>query len=250
MSDASNHRFGLPGLCVAAALGLIAFGAPTAQAAPPEWMLGGANVAANKTVSAKATFEPFTFENGENANHETAFETASLAMLLASTTMGPIWIGCKKAESAATKPLVLEAGGVARDEAIEFTQCSTSIKQSGHMKLSAVCQPVEPITVRAKFEIVLLLGAPAVRVKGEFGGSLTTIEIPSGCAFEGSYQVTETAFLKDCEAKLETEQSQHLVVEAAGGTLKLGSISATIDGSGTLKILEGGAEKTFSVLAS
>jgi hypothetical protein len=243
MNKVKNHRFGLIGLCVTAALALMAFAASAAQA-EGTWMINGVNVTADLVVELELLPEEYTFENGETT------ETAKVALLLGETALGPIWIGCKKAVSSA---VTLHASGGANG-GVNFSECSTSIKQAGHMKLSAICKPKEPIDAAFKALIVLHEKVPYLDLEGA-GGTFTTIEIPEGCALEGKYPVKGLVLVEDCKGEWAKELLEHLIKEAMGPTLALskgltfGGFTVSIDGSAFLHVYEKGVMKTYSILA-
>jgi hypothetical protein len=250
MSKVKNQRLGLIGLCVMAACALMAFAASGAQAeAGSAWMVGKTTLTSGTLlVEGVINPEPYTFENGEST------ETANVALLLGNTALGPIWIGCKKAVGADIT-LIANGGGTGK---VSFSECSTSIKQEGHMKLSTACKPVEPIEAGGKALIILHLGTPYAHLEGTEGaeGKFTTIVIPKGCALEGSYVVKGLVLVEDCEgaASFATEKLVHLIKEAMAPTLELstglffGKFGTQIDGSGNLEIFDGGVMKEFSGL--
>jgi len=274
MSKLKNNRLGLIGLCITAALSLMAFGAAGAQAAgctagsptlKPCWMLGGANVTSNTTVKAVLSPEEIEFENG------TGVDKVKAALLLTETSVGPTWISCKKAEGTA---VTIEAGGKASGN-VEFNECTTSLSEGGHMKLLPNCNPTQPISAGGHIEIVLHESEPYARVYGN-GDELVFAEVkfPENGLCSGlegnTFKVKGWTFVKDCKKLFEKEELTHLVEEAelqalaleiefeksnhekvkVKGGLFFGTHSAKIDGSGILEVFKGTTMETFSGLAS
>lgn len=250
MTNIKNRRLDRVWLYVMAVFALMAFAASAAQAAPPEWMVGGANISTNTVVPVKLSPELIEFQNGAGKDDVKA------GLLLSNTALGaPSWISCKKAESTAAG-ITLEAGGKAKGE-VEFTECSTSLlNASKQMTLSAVCAPKQPIKAGFVASLVLVGGVEYAKVEG-VGGTFTTLEFPNEeCSLSGQKsQEGGWILIRDCEGKFSTEQLSHLIEEdmaatlAAGGGLTLNGRPASLDGSFIMEVFQSGVMKTFSWLA-
>jgi hypothetical protein len=237
---------GLIGLCLSMALALMAFGASAAQAAgctaaaptlKPCWMIGGANVTAEKVVTLVAKPEPLGEKKEEHV----------VLLSTVGTTNTPISILCTKIEAVGEKIL---AEGVAHGE-VKFSTCETFLNGV----LSAVCKPEEPIVAKGLLLIALHEGKTYVLAEPEAGKPFTTIKYPDEeCALPDA-PITGQLWIEDCNGKAEEELSVHLIQEgkaagAALGGLFYGGHAATIDGSVNLELLEAGVSKKFSVLAA
>jgi hypothetical protein len=221
----SKTRLGLIGLCVTAAMAMMAFAASGAQAA--SWMVGGTTVTSNLPVDVVATLEEEATLLSKAAGSSVAISCASL-----------------KAEEE-----VLLGAGVAHGKVI-FTKCKTALNGSP----AAACTPKEPIVAKGLLLVVKHNGATYVLAEPESGKPFTTLTLGTEeeCAIGEEFDVTGQLWIEDCEGDPETELLTHLIQEgeeaaAALGGLFFGTHPATIDGSAIVEVFDGGM-KTFSVL--
>jgi len=245
MDSHRSHRLSLAGLCMTAALGLLALVTPAAQAAPPEWMVNGFNVSSNLPVVLSPEIEQISFE-----------ETQKRVLVLLGETAGvPLWFTC---EEVTPENIVLMASGTGSGEA-RFAHCKTLTRSGGVVTLNSNCTPKEPIVAAFNFSIALH-GTPTkayVKMTGaNAGGRFATITISNElCAFEGSYEVKGTFWIEDCTNQFEAELLTHLIKEGAIPASKLGGLTlggnpATLDGSVNLQLFDLTLMQKFSGLAS
>ncbi len=219
-------RLGLVGLCVTAAMAMMAFAASGAQAA--SWLVAGATVTANLPVELVITSDTPT-------------------RLMSKAVGDEIEIECKEYEA---KNAVLKSGGVATGE-VWFKNCETFIKEPGkEFKLTGACKPVEPIKAGGTLEAKKVGTTDEIKATGA-GGVFTIINLGPECAVGEEFEVTGTAWIKDCEGKALVDQLIHLIEEdmtqalAAGG-LKFGEEPASILGSVKVELFDSGM-KTFAI---
>jgi len=235
-------RFGLLGLCVTAAMALMAFGGasaaqaagctPTTPTAKPCWMLNNANVTADTTVTA-------------------TIEKDTLVLLLSKALSTTIAIDCLEQAFVGNKVL-LEASGKAKAE-VEFKKCH--IELGG--KPAIGCTLLEPVIAGNELQIALHEGEPLVKATNSTG-TLATLHFvdPTTCTLPLFVPVKGTFWILDCLGDPEIELTEHLIIEgklAAEmlGGLKFGAEPASIDGSVIIKEVKVGtsAALTFRILA-
>jgi hypothetical protein len=217
----SKTRLGLIGLCVTAAMAMMAFAASGAQAAA--WMVGGSTLnSGSLSVEVVATLE-------------------EEATLLSQAAGSSIAISCATLKA---EEVVLLGGGVAHGKLV-FTKCKTALKGSP----AAACNPKEPIVAKGLLLVVKHNGATYVLAEPESGKPFTTLTLGTEeeCAIGEEFAVTGQLWIVDCEGDPETELLTHLIQEgeeaaAALGGLFFGVNKATIDGSAIVEVFDGGME--------
>jgi hypothetical protein len=184
MSYAKNG-FRAFGLCLVAALGLMAFSAAGAQATTG-WLVGG------------------NFITGNTAIHASAHTEA----ILSTTQLGAlVEILCT---TLATKEGKLTSGTVEGLIKLEYTNCQTFFN---HI-VSAVCKPVEPIIVVAKFKAILH-GTPSLTYllfepDGAAGTPFTIIKFNKPCVLFPSVEIGGSFVVECLNESLETMSQEAL----------------------------------------
>lgn len=218
------------GLCLLAALGLMAFSA-SAQAEPvPAWMVEGHNIAGEVGIQTE----------GLEGNH---------GQLLATIGATPIEILCTNMEfeEGVLKPEGKSLGF------IKFTGCQ--FKANGAHQ--SVCDPTggEILTNRLKDQIVLHPAVSAVEgydeLVPETGETFVVIHTSEECSFgEGEIPVTGKFFIEDCLEEGRVEKVSHLIEEFTPLTelFILGNVRSTIDGSSNVHLTGANTGKTWSGL--
>jgi len=234
-------RFGLLGLCVTAAMALMAFGGasaaqaagctPTTPTAKPCWMLNNANVTADTTVTA------------------TIFKDV-LTLLLSKALSTTVAIDCTE-QGLVGGTALLQPEGKATGK-LEFKNCTTEL--GGAVKTG--CKPVEPIIAAGTLEIALHEGEAVVKATNGLSPFAEIGFNEKTCALTNPTPIKGTGWILDCIPDPETELTEHLIIEgklAAEmlGGLKFGAEPASIDGSVIIKEVKVGtsAALTFSILA-
>jgi hypothetical protein len=173
------------GLCLVAALGLMAFSAAGAQATTG-WLVGG------------------NFITGDTAIHASAHTEA----ILKTKQLGAVVeILCT---TLATKEGKLTNGTVEGLIKLEYTNCQTFL---GGV-VSAVCKPVEPIVALAKFKAILH-GTPTLTYllfepDGAAGTPFTIIKFNKPCVLFPSVEVTGSVVAECLNESLETMNGEAL----------------------------------------
>jgi hypothetical protein len=245
MRNVWSRQLRLAGLALTA-LGLMAFGASAAQAAPPEWMVGGVNIATNTAVEIEPTeIEPITLEG---------VPKRALLMKGKIPINVPIWFSCEEVE---VTNATFNASGTGA-AVLKFKKCKTFLEEGGVMQLSAPCEPEQPITMSANLAIALHEGVPYVKMTGVgTGGVFGMVRFPvkTGCVEEGlGFSVAGTMWIQDGNGQFENEALTHLVQEGMPPALKLSGLTfagqaASISGSSVIELRASGLMKDFRGLA-
>jgi hypothetical protein len=172
------------GLCLVAALGLMAFSAAGAQATTG-WLVGG------------------NFITGNTAIHASAHTEAVLSMTLFGE---PVQILCTTLE---TEEGTLTSGTVEGLIKLKYKNCRTLINGP----VSAPCKPVEPIEAQAKFHAILH-GTPSLTYllfePDLSGGAFAHIKFNKPCVLFPEVEV-EGSFVAEClNESLETMNAEAL----------------------------------------
>ncbi len=223
MTD-SKHRPKALGICLLAALGLLALLAASAQA-QTGWLKNKVFITA--ATAAHAVAHPLA----DGKKH-----VALLATFGATNT--PVEILCET--------LTTEGGSIVANEKAEgkvklkFTTCESFLNKVK----SVACKPKEPINVTAKFHAILhlkgdkktyLLGEPEVA-----GSPFTTIETSEECAFGEKTSITGELVTECLNEKLEKNTAgtdycledlvHHLIQEAPEKLFELEGKAGSFDG--------------------
>jgi hypothetical protein len=233
-------RFGLLGLCVPAAMAIMAFG-------------GASAAQASNCVTGEPT-KSCGMLNGKNVTVDTTVtgttQKDTLVLLLSKALGTTVAIDCTEQGLVGGTALLLPEGKATGK--VEFKSCTTELGG----KVSIGCKPLEPIIAAGTLQIVLHEGEAVVKATNglspftEIGFSEKT------CTLTNPTPVKGTGWILDCIPDPETELTEHLIIEgklAAEmlGGLKFGTEPASIDGSLIIKEVKVGtsAALTFSVLA-
>jgi hypothetical protein len=204
------------GLCLMAALSLMAFAA-SAQAEPTSnWRVAGANV--NSTLLPEVQVK------------EVENKTADLLF----TTKGgtKVDILCTGASLSNVK---LKTTGSTTEGTATFTGCLTKLNGT----TTANCKPKggggASGTIVTKKGLGLLYlssaGVPGVKLTPETGTQFVNIELGELCAIGENVPVEGVLSLKDCKGLIATEAVDHLAEQGPGTSLTALGQPATIDGS-------------------
>jgi len=213
-------RFKTFGLC-AVVLGVMAFTAGSAQAAPPAWMVNGSDISETLLPSLKAALENNTASLLTTILGQavkilcTSLHITNKLGFAGKVDLGKvIFLGCKtflEGSSTASTPCLPKTGGV--DDVIE--------SKNGEGSLALVLENV-----------------PEVLIKPDVEGPLAVVESSAECAVGQKINITGEIILKDCEgSKLTAEQVTHLVeVDNFHSKLKASGQAASIDGSANVSL--------------
>jgi hypothetical protein len=214
----SNPRHALKalGLCLLAALGLMAVSAAGAQADGHVYVNG---VLLEKHIDWTAEIEKH-----------------SILLSTVGKTNTPIEILCELLTVDDGLILAGEVTGI-----LLFSMCETYLNKV----LSGACKPAEPIEAKIKGLPILHNGHNYLLLEPlEAGKPFTTISLGAECSIGEKFEVTGSIVLKDCNTlkDLAVEQEVHLVEEALRSLfpsdgLNFGVKSATIDGSANITLL-------------
>ena len=225
-----KHGLKALGICVVAALGVLAFSAAFAQAAPPNWMVNGGEATGTLEVTGKAETDFLLLVQASNV--EILCETFEV-------DDGLLFVG-----GTSLAVLLFKKGCVAR-----------SISPLATLP----CTVGEPIEAKVKDKLVLV-GSPAKAYDlfepDVSGAPFTTIHFGGAeCPLPEEVPITGSALVEDCNNALETEAKTHLIQQApesVSGTsdvLKFGKNPARLDGSAILELLGAHAGQNWSGLA-
>ncbi len=239
----SKHGVRVLGLCLVAALGLMAFMAAAAQA-QTGWLVNKAFITADANVH--AVIHPLA----DGKKHSVLLSTFG-------ATNTPVEILCETLETEGGK-LINNASAEGKIK-LKFTKCETFLKAVK----SAPCKPKEPILASTKFHALLhttgdkktyLLFEPEVA-----GTPFTTIETSEECAFGLKTQITGELVAECLNEKLEKNGAgtdycledlvHHLIQEAPEKLFELigkpGSFDGLLFGTRTA-LLDGIADALLS----
>jgi hypothetical protein len=205
-----RSKLGLLGLCVLA-VGMMAFSAASAQAAP-EWLVltkeGVAKTAAELNASLGAELDG---------------ETASLDTHLVKLH---VRVTCKKGTLENAK--LVTGGGVSAGGKVKFEGCETF--NAATSTLLPECKVKSPGAAFGTVESFKgkgqLLSSGETELKPETGTEFAKLEFEAGCVLPTPDPVTGKLVVKDCEGKAAEHLVKHLLVQGAGTSLAVGSDTA------------------------
>ena len=220
-------------LCAMAVLASTSLLASAAQAAPPNWMINGAEMAGGARA--------MQAEIGSEVN------------LLSNVLKHMIRVTC--AEVSANGSIV--TGGTTNGT-LEFETCKTfyggkendiHTAPTEALPELAICKPKEPIIAFGKGKLVLHVSPEKDLIKFEQNGvePFAMLDFGPECAAGELFEVTGTLFVQDTggDASFLTEKETHTFREAVGATLKLGGLffgarAAALDGTADVRPVAGG----------
>lgn len=216
----SHRKYGLRafGLCLMAALGLMAFTAMSAQAGTTL----ESGVATTTNLPATATLE-------------------STKATLDSEAIGGIKVEVH-CTTLASESGVIKPGAVG-EGTLKFSGCETLLNGSASM----VCLPKEPIVASVKLEGYLHGGNELILASPLSGTKFAEIKMDkeAGCSIGPNFEITGSAIIKDCSNELLVDKVKHLIEQVQGigsdleghkNALKFGSKAATILGSAWIEM--------------
>ena len=204
------------GLCMVAALCLMAFAASAQAEATSVWLVNG--------VAVNATLLP------EVQVKEVENKTASLLF----TTKGgtKVEILCTAMSLSNTK---LKTTGSSTEGVATFTGCLMKLNGT----TSANCKPKAgggaSGTIITKKTLLLLLlaspGVPVVRIVPEAGTEFVNMELGELCSIGENVPIAGNLNVKDCKGSIGSSLVNHLLEEGPGTNITALSQPATFDGS-------------------
>jgi hypothetical protein len=221
----TKHRFRALGLCLTAALGLVALSAVAAQAeVGSRWMVGGPNIETGKVGTKKVLG---------------SIDGTNFPKLL-STLPGGAAIGVECRVFEVENGSLLENEGKTKGT-LRFSNCFVYVNNV----LEPKCMVAEPIIAKVKGLIVLRAGSGAEGfvLFSPQGTNFTEIEfLPVAgqiCTLpEELIAITGSAVARDCNNAFRTEALTHLIeqITTTGDQLKFGLNNASLDGSVNLRL--------------
>lgn len=222
------------GLCVIAALSLMAFAALAKAEATSNWRVNGSNV--NTTLLPEAQIKEI-----EN-------KTASLLF----TTIGgtKVEILCTTAKLTNAK---LKTTGSTTEISAKVEGCITKLNgtTSPNCKPKSTGEPSGTIKSLNVLGLVILqsAGVPVVQLKSETGTLFSTLELGELCAIGESVPLGGVLNLKDCKGSLATELVDHLYEPGPGTSLTALGQPATLDTSVVIALAGSHAGLKWSAVA-
>jgi hypothetical protein len=214
----SRTGFRVVGLCLMAALSLMAFAAAAQAETGANWRVKGVNV--NGTLLPEVQVKEI-----EN-------KTASLLL----TTKGGTKVEFLCTTAVLNGAKLTTSGGVT-EGSVEFTNCLTKLNG----EVSAPCKPGNGTgiikTKQGKGLLILVGGVPVTSIKPVSGEVLTVIELGTKCSIAESVEVKGVLNLKDCQNATSTELTDHLIEEGPGTSLTALGVKATLDGSALVHLV-------------
>lgn len=227
-----KHRFGIAGLSLLTALGLMAFSVTLAQAETgANWRVNGANI--NATLLPEVQINEIEVLPGTAERH---------LVMLTMVGASPVELLCSGMTLEETK---LKTSGSSLGKG-RFTGCIIFING----KLSTPCEPHSGkgkeeeagviLTRLLKGLIVLHLVSPGVtstlnRIEPEEGNIIVTLTLGKGeggeCAIGQAASITGKLYLEDCNAEFQIEAVKHLFIQGPLTALSFLGGGANIDGS-------------------
>jgi len=222
----SKHGLRAFGLCVLAALSLMAFSAVSAQAAPPEWKV------ATKTIGAG---EEAKIKNEADGTIQWLLEVQPLSILIHCSTL-------------TASGSILPNG--ASKGVLSFTNCTLLVLNvEKKFVTSTNCAVVEPIVANVKDQLFLDGSTTYDRFEPAEGTTFTTIKFKTvagkeECLLPAENKVTGQQIVEcPAAAPCSTEAVTHLVSAVNNTTLfgeaaqlKFGTNKAKLEGSGILSL--------------
>jgi hypothetical protein len=211
---------------LALVLGLMAFGASGAQAETGAfWEVNGTQLSGSAEVQAKNDTAHTTFL--------TKVGTSSVEIIC-----GPI------------KLVGATLSGTGFKGKLHYEECTTKLNGIAASK----CTPKTTGASLGSIETNALKGLlkfpesspDLLELLPETGIPLVELQLGSSCPIGNNFDITGTLFLKDCQAELLQNRTEHLFEEGSSGALLFGGNAMTIDGSFWTFLTGGHASQTFS----
>jgi hypothetical protein len=243
-----KHGLRALGLCLVAALGLIAFSAAAAQAAPPSWLvLANTTLVKTETISGKL------------------HSPTALLKSVIGVTKTPILIHCSTLT--VTDGLLFGTSSGAGVEGtalgiLKFTNCLTLLEEGGVFVDSPNCKPAEPIEAAVKALLILHSTKTFILFEPDSGEVFTSIKFVAPCVLPESTNITgevvaecvKAANLNEeepCLSDIVSHVIQPLKVPTlvATNVLKFGKNEASLTGAAALELSGAHAGKVWGAHA-